>query len=365
MGENERKYVSEAFDSNWISPFGSNTDMFEQQLRNFTGMSNAISLSSGTAALHLALLALGVAKGDVVICQDLTFAASAFPINYVGAEPVFVDSETASWNMDPILLEDTIQKMLNQGKRIAAIVVVHLYGMPADMKRIMAIAKIHGIPVIEDAAEALGSTFEGMPCGSIGDIGIFSFNGNKIITTSGGGALLTNNNVYAEKIRYFSSQAREPLLHYEHKEIGYNYRMSNVLAGIGRGQMEVLSDRVHARRANFDFYKSVLGKHPGFVFLQEPTGCFSNRWLTTMIVDELQTGGMGVEKIIHELQLNNIESRPVWMPMHMQPVFKTQITIEQGIGKRLFQKGICLPSGSALTEDDLSHICRLILDLVK
>jgi dTDP-4-amino-4,6-dideoxygalactose transaminase len=360
MGGREEKYVAEAFASNWIAPFGKNLDIFEEQLCKRMQVNHAVPVSSGTAALHLSLMALGVERGDVVMCQSLTFAATAFCINYVGASPVFIDSEMDTWNMDPDLLRKAMHEQVAAGKTVGAIIVVHLYGMPAKMNEIMQIAAEYGVPVIEDAAEAMGSTYYGKQCGSIGDIGILSFNGNKIITTSGGGALLCNNPVYAERARYFANQTREPKLHYEHKEVGYNYRMSNVIAGIGRGQMEVLDERIELRRSNFIYYLQCLSDLPGISFCHEMPGSISNRWLSAILIDEDAADGIRSIDIIEMLNDKNIESRPVWMPMHMQPVYEKEIAYTNGVSQKLFETGICLPSGSILKLNELKRITRLI-----
>lgn len=360
MGGREEKYVAEAFASNWIAPFGKNLDIFEEQLSQRMQVKNAVAVSSGTAALHLALMALGVEKGDVVMCQSLTFAATAFCVNYVGASPVFIDSEMDTWNMDPVLLRKAMHDQVAAGKTVGAIIVVHLYGMPAKMNEIMQIAAEYGVPVIEDAAEAMGSTYHGKQCGAIGDIGILSFNGNKIITTSGGGALLSNNAVYAERARYYANQTREPKLHYEHKEVGYNYRMSNVIAGIGRGQMEVLDERIELRRSNFIYYLQRLSRLPGISFCHEMEGSISNRWLSAILIDEEAADGIRSIDIIEMLNEKNIETRPVWMPMHMQPVYANEIAYTNGVSQKLFETGICLPSGSILKLNELKRITRMI-----
>ncbi len=360
MGGREEKYVAEAFASNWIAPFGKNLDIFEEQLSQRMQVKNAVAVSSGTAALHLALMALGVEKGDVVMCQSLTFAATAFCVNYVGASPVFIDSEMDTWNMDPVLLRKAMHDQVAAGKTVGAIIVVHLYGMPAKMNEIMQIAAEYGVPVIEDAAEAMGSTYHGKQCGAIGDIGILSFNGNKIITTSGGGALLSNNAVYAERARYYANQTREPKLHYEHKEVGYNYRMSNVIAGIGRGQMEVLDERIELRRSNFIYYLQRLSRLPGISFCHEMEGSISNRWLSVILIDEDSADGIRSIDIIEMLNEKNIETRPVWMPMHMQPVYAKEIAYTNGVSQKLFETGICLPSGSILKLNELKRITRMI-----
>ena len=290
MGGKEKDYVAEAFATNWVAPLGPHVDAFEKQLAAYTGVKSAAALNTGTAALHLGLQLLGVKAGDVVLCQSFTFAASAFPILYCHARPVFIDSEKDTWNIDPDLLEKAIKDQLLKGKKPAAIIAVHLYGMPAKMNEVLAIAGKYEIPVIEDAAEALGSTYHGKACGSLGKIGVLSFNGNKIITTSGGGALTSDDEQLVARARFFSTQSKEPAPYYLHKEIGYNYRLSNICAGIGRGQMEVLPDRVARRREIFDFYKRELGSMEGISFLEEPAGSFSNRWLTTVLFDKTVHG---------------------------------------------------------------------------
>lgn len=363
MGGNEQKLVQEAFDTNWIAPLGPHVDGFENDLVKFTGSGHAAALSAGTAALHLALIMLDVKAGDEVICQSMTFSASANPIAYQGAIPVFVDSERDTWNMDPQLLREAIEDRLSKGKKPKAIIPVHLYGMPAKMKEILAIAKEFEIPVIEDAAEALGSTLEGQAMGTFGDLGILSFNGNKIITTSGGGALISDKEQYIKKARFLATQARDAAPHYEHSQIGYNYRMSNVCAAIGRGQMEVLEERIFQRRKNFDYYKKRLADLKGFNFLNEPDGMFSNRWLSTLLIDPTEAG-FSREDIRLHLDKDNIESRPLWKPMHLQPVFKDTPYYGAGISDELFEKGLCLPSGSNLLQDDLDRVIHKIEELI-
>ena len=363
MGPNELKYVEQAFATNWIAPLGPHVDGFEKDLQDFTGAKHAAALSSGTAAIHLALVILGVQPGDLVICQSMTFSASANPIAYLGAVPVFIDSEKETWNMCPKALEEAILacesgKVSGKKQKPAAIIPVHLYGMPAKMDEIMGIAKKYEIPVVEDAAEALGSTYQGKACGSIGELGILSFNGNKIITTSGGGALLSDTEWMIKKARFLATQARDEAPHYQHSHIGYNYRMSNVLAGIGRGQMEVLPDRVRQRRKNYTFYKKELAGIPGISFLEEPEGYYSNRWLTCVLVDPEQTGGITREHIREHLLKDIIESRPLWKPMHLQPVFAKAPYFGGKVAEELFEKGLCLPSGSNLTEEDLQRVVR-------
>ncbi len=360
MSGNEQKYINEAFESNWVAPLGKNIDEFELQVAKYTGTKYAAALTTGTAALQMALRLVGVGKGDYVICQSLTFVASANSILYNGAQPIFVDSETKTWGMDPELLEKAILHCVSLEKKPKAIVPVHLYGMPVNMVEIMRIAKKYRIPVIEDAAEALGSSINGKMCGSFGDFGIISFNGNKIITTSGGGMLLSDNPKKIEKAKFLATQARENFPHYQHEEMGYNFRMSNVLAGIGRGQMEVLDERIASRRANFNFYKEHLGNIPGITFLKEQEGSISNRWLTIIVLDPKLTGGIGREDIRLALAEENIESRPLWKPMHMQPLFESAPYFGKGIAMKLFKHGLCLPSGSNLTEVELMRVVTKI-----
>jgi len=363
MGGMEQKYVAEAFETNWVAPLGPNVNHFEQQLASYTHTSGAVSLSSGTVALHLALIALGVKKGDVVICQSLTFAASAFPINYLGAEPIFVDSETETWNMDPQLLEQAIVDAEKSGKKPSAIIAVHLYGMPAKMNEINAVASRYGIPVLEDAAEALGSRYFEKPCGALAEVGILSFNGNKIITTSGGGAMVSNDEQIITKARHWSAQSKEPAPYYLHKEIGYNFRMSNICAGIGRGQMEVLDERVKRRRAIFENYRSLLSQVEEVSFLPEPEGCFSNRWLTTVLLDS-KLGADLTEKLRLKLESVNIESRPLWKPLHSQPVFEGCRKYINGVSDSLFAYGLCLPSGTAMKEENMVLVAELMKEVI-
>lgn len=360
MSGNEQKYINEAFESNWVAPLGKNIDEFENQVAKYTGTKYAAAVTTGTAALQLALRLVGVGKGDYVICQSLTFVASANAILYNGAQPIFVDSETKTWGMDPDLLEKAILHCISLEKKPKAIIPVHLYGMPVNMVEIMRIAKKYRIPVIEDAAEALGSSINGKMCGSFGDFGIISFNGNKIITTSGGGMLLSDNPKKIEKAKFLATQARENFPHYQHEEMGYNFRMSNVLAGIGRGQMEVLDERIASRRANFNFYKEHLGSIPGVSFLKEQEGSISNRWLTIIVLDPKLTRGVGREDLRLALAEENIESRPLWKPMHMQPLFENAPYFGKGIAMKLFKHGLCLPSGSNLTEEDLMRVVEKI-----
>jgi dTDP-4-amino-4,6-dideoxygalactose transaminase len=360
IGVNELKYVNEAFVTNWIAPLGPHVTAFEQGLQDQTKTKHAAALSSGTSALHLALILLGVKAGDIVFCQSITFSASANPIAYQAAIPVFIDSENDTWNMDPELLRTALEDAKNNGKLPKAIIPVHLYGMPAKMDQILSIAKEYCVPVIEDAAEALGSSIDNKPCGSFGEFGVLSFNGNKIITTSGGGALLSGNAEMIDKARFLATQARDSAPHYQHSHIGYNYRMSNVLAGIGRGQLEVLNDRVNTRRKNYESYKQYFSKHnnAGFNirFQEAPIGYFSNRWLTCILVDPTTNKGLTREEIRLAMDEENIETRPFWKPMHQQPVFASSKNYLNGVSDKLFDNGLCLPSGSNLTEAEFERI---------
>jgi dTDP-4-amino-4,6-dideoxygalactose transaminase len=360
MGEKEFEYVTEAFATNWIAPLGPHVDGFEKDLEEQLSQGvHVAALSAGTAALHLALILLEVKAGDEVICQSMTFSASANPIAYQGATPVFIDSEKDTWNMDPDLLRQAIQERTAKGKKPKAIIVVHLYGMPAKMKEIEAIAQEYGIPVVEDAAEALGASLEGRAMGTFGTMAILSFNGNKIITTSGGGALVSKDDDLVKKARFLATQARDAAPHYQHSQIGYNYRMSNVCAAIGRGQMTVLADRVAQRRSNFEFYKNAFKDIPEISFLEEPEGYYSNRWLTTILVK----GKVSREDIRLALEEDNIESRPLWKPMHLQPVFVGAPAYTNGVSEELFEKGLCLPSGSNLTQGDLERVAAKVKSL--
>jgi dTDP-4-amino-4,6-dideoxygalactose transaminase len=358
MGGSERKFVSDAFDTNWIAPLGPNVDGFENDIKKYLGGEKHVAvLSSGTAAIHLALQLLNVSVGDEVLCQSFTFSASANPILYQGATPVFIDSESDTWNMSPELLEIAIKDRIEKYKKPKAIIAVHLYGMPYKANEINAIAKKYDIAVIEDSAEALGSTYFNKACGTLSDAGVLSFNGNKIITTSGGGALIVGTQNLKDKVVFYSTQARDNAPHYEHSSIGFNYRMSNVLAGIGRGQMEVLDDRVKARRENYNFYKRNLSGYNAIQFVEEPTGFFSNRWITCIKTDSYNLR----EQIRLALLEDDVESRPLWKPMHMQPIFKDCLHFTNGTSEELFEKGLCLPSGSNLSQHDLSRILNLIL----
>ncbi|AXP82474.1 Putative pyridoxal phosphate-dependent aminotransferase EpsN [Mariniflexile rhizosphaerae] len=362
MGGSEQKFVNEAFETNWIAPLGPNVDGFENDIQHYLGNNSQVAvLSSGTAAIHIALQLLGVSKGDEVLCQSFTFSASANPILYQGATPVFIDSEKDTWNMSPELLEIAIRDRIEKYKKPKAIIAVHLYGMPYKADDINAIARKYEIPVVEDSAEALGSTYHNQACGTLSDMGILSFNGNKIITTSGGGALITKSLEQKNKAVFLSTQARDHAPHYEHSSVGFNYRMSNVLAGIGRGQMEVLDARVAARRHNYNFYKAHLSKYDAISFLDEPEGFYSNRWLTCVITESFELR----EHIRLTLLEEGIESRPLWKPMHMQPVFKDCLHFTDGTSEALFDKGLCLPSGSNLSQDNLESILHIILKSLK
>jgi dTDP-4-amino-4,6-dideoxygalactose transaminase len=353
MGEKELDFVKEAFETNWISPVGPNIQGFEKELAAYNNIDACAALSSGTAAIHLALIILGVEQGDEVLCSSFTFSGTCNPIAYQKAIPVFIDSEAETWNMDPELLEEAILDRIRKGKKPKAIILVHLYGMPAKTKEIVAISKKYGIPLIEDAAEALGSTYFNQKLGTFGDLGIFSFNGNKIITTSGGGALVSKNMTWIEKARFLATQARDNAPHYEHTHIGYNYRLSNVLAGIGRGQLLVLGERVKQRRKNFNFYKEQLKDVKEIIFLDEPEGFYANRWLTTVLINAKTYSS---EDIRISLDKENIESRPLWKPMHLQPVFKDCPAYTNGVSENLFKTGLCLPSGSNLSENELFRV---------
>jgi len=355
MSGKEMKYIQDAFDTNWIAPLGPNVNAFEKELSTYLDINGVTVLSSGTSAIHLSLIILGVKRGDEVICSSFTFSATANPIMYQGATPVFVDSEPDTWNMDPELLEFAIRDRMKKGHKPKAIILVHLYGMPARTDIIMEIARNFEIPVIEDAAEALGSRFYGKLCGTFGQIGALSFNGNKIITTSGGGALISNNIAYVEKAKFLSTQARDKAPHYQHSEVGYNYRMSNIVAGIGRGQLEVLEDRISRRRANNNHYREVLSGFDFISFQNETEGHFSNFWLTAIIIGQ-NNADITNTGLRHAMEDENIETRPLWKPMHLQPVFKDYPSYLKGVSDKLFQNGICLPSGSNMTDTDIERI---------
>ena len=357
MGGNEMTYVQEAYNSNWIAPLGPNVTGFETALEKYINNDVKVAcLTSGTSAIHLALILAGVKQNDEVLCQSFTFSASANPIAYQGATPIFIDSETITWNMCPDALVAAIKDRISKGKKPKAIIVVHLYGMPAKIDEICSIANKYEITLIEDAAEALGSTYKGQKCGTFGDFGILSFNGNKIITTSGGGALVCKNEQHKQKVIYLATQARDNAAHYQHTEIGYNYRMSNVLAGIGRGQMEVLDKHIGLRRGMNQFYQGLFKDIAGITVFIEPTEAyFSNHWLSCILIDPNTTGFTREDLRLH-LEKNNIESRPLWKPMHLQPVFKEAAYYGGTVSESLFEKGLCLPSGSNLTDLDRNRI---------
>ena len=367
MSGNEMKYVQEAFDGNWIAPLGPNVDGFEKDLEQFLGEGTHVAaVNTGTAALHLALVMLGVEKDDYVICQSLTFSASANPIIYLGGIPIFVDSEPDTWNICPNALEDAVKSCIKKGKKPKAIITVCLYGMPYKVDEIREISDKYGIPILEDSAEALGSTYKGQKCGTFGDISVLSFNGNKIITTSGGGALVLKDEIYKKKAVFLSTQAKDDAPHYQHSIVGYNYRLSNVCAGIGRGQMEVINDRVALRRKNHEFYKEIFTSFVGVNFFSEPNlDFFSNHWLNAVIIDPNKTNGFRSEDLIYEFQKENIESRPLWKPMHMQPLFNKAEYFGAIIAEKLFKFGLCLPSGSNMSNKDRERISEVIYKVFK
>ena len=360
MGTEELKNVQEAFATNWVAPAGPFISQFEQDLSDYTQVKHTAVVQSGTAAIHLALRLLDVGKDDVVLCQSFTFIGSSNPITYQQAQPVFIDSETETWNMCPEALETAIKQFVKQGKKPKAILVVHLYGMPAKMKEIGALSERYGIPIIEDAAEALGSSIEGQACGSFGTFGILSFNGNKIITTSGGGALQSKDKAAIAKARFLATQAKDTAPHYEHSTVGYNYRMSNIAAAIGVGQLQVIENRVAARRANYRFYEDLFKNVDGVQFLEEPQGFLSNRWLSCVLLEQSKNKKLEPEHFRLHLEQDNIESRPLWKPMHMQPLYKDAAYFGGAVAQELFQKGLCLPSGSNLTDQDKERIQRSI-----
>jgi dTDP-4-amino-4,6-dideoxygalactose transaminase len=364
MGGTEQNYIKEAFDTNWIAPLGPNVSGFENDLEDYLKEDVHVAcLSSGTAAIHLALVQLGVGLNDEVLCQTFTFCGSANPIKYVGANPVFVDSEKVTWNMCPNHLENAIKDRIAKGKTPKAIIVVHLYGMSAKIDAILKVANQYNIPVIEDAAEALGSTYKGRKCGTFGDFSILSFNGNKIITTSGGGAMVCNSKEDKDKTIFYATQARDQAPHYEHTLIGYNYRMSNISAGIGRGQMEVLDKHVNLRRSVNTFYKALFKDVKGVTVMEEPNADYhSNFWLSCITIDE--TANFTAEEFRIAMEKENIETRPLWKPMHLQPVFKDSPFYGDGFSETLFKTGLCLPSGSNLTKDDFNRITQALKDII-
>jgi dTDP-4-amino-4,6-dideoxygalactose transaminase len=357
MSGEEQTYIKEAFDTNWVAPLGPNVNGFEKDLESYLKEDRHVAaLASGTSALHLSLILLGVTTGDEVICQSKTFSASANPIVYQGATPIFVDSEADTWNICPIQLEIAIKDRITKGKKPKAIIAVHLYGMPYKVDEIHKIAKKYEIPVVEDSAESLGSHYKGQNCGTFGDLSILSFNGNKIITTSGGGALVARTENHKKQAVFLATQARDNAPHYQHSHIGYNYRMSNIVAGIGRGQMTILDSHVEKRRSNHELYFNTFKDNNQITFLQEPEGHFSNRWLSCILLDSFETR----EGLRLALEKENIESRPLWKPMHQQPVFKDAPSYLNGVSDELFNRGLCLPSGSNLSKEELDRVISAI-----
>lgn len=359
LGIQELSFVKDAFETNWIAPVGPNIDAFEQEFCQMVGARHAAAVSSGTAALHLALRLIGIEPGDEVFCSTFTFVATANPILYERARPTFIDSDRLSWNMDPVLLSDTLDQRAKQGRLPKAVVLVHLYGQSADVDPILAACDRHNVPLIEDAAEALGATYKGKTPGTFGKIGIYSFNGNKIITTSGGGMLVTDDVAIAQKARFLATQARDPAPHYQHSEVGYNYRLSNVLAGIGRGQLQVLDERVKARCHNFEMYRQALENLPGITFMPEASFGKATRWLSCLTLDP-RLSGVTCEQLRLALAANQIESRPVWKPLHLQPIFQDCEVVGGEVSEALFAQGLCLPSGSSLTDADRDRVIGTI-----
>jgi dTDP-4-amino-4,6-dideoxygalactose transaminase len=365
LGGNELKYVQDAFDSNWVSSEGNNLVGLENDLQAYLGQNSFVgALNSGTAAIHLGLLLLDVKAGDEVLCQSMTFSASANPIVYLGATPVFIDSEMDTWNLCPIVLEEAILDRIAKGKKPKAIVAIHLYGVPYKIDEVRAVADQYEIPILEDSAEAIGSSYKGRKCGTFGDIGVFSFNGNKVITTSGGGVIITKTKVLKDKALFFATQSRDDAPHYQHSEIGYNYRMSNICAGIGRGQMEVLEERVLLRRTMHAFYVDLFQNISGVSVYSVPNeDYFANYWLSSILVEPQLTGGIDRETVRLAMEAENIESRPLWKPMHLQPIFKDYPYYGNKVAETLFEKGLCLPSGSNLTDADRARISEVIKKL--
>jgi dTDP-4-amino-4,6-dideoxygalactose transaminase len=362
MGGTEQNYIKEAFDANWVAPLGPNVNGLEQDLESYLGNNAHVgALSSGTAAIHLGLILLGVQAGDEVLCQSMTFSASANPILYQGATPVFIDSEKQTWNLCPIALEAAIIDRLNRGKQPKAIIAVNLYGVPYQIEAVRAVADKYNIPILEDSAEALGSSYKGQKCGTFGDIGVLSFNGNKIITTSGGGVIVTKTAAQKEKALFYATQSRDNAPHYQHSEIGYNYRMSNICAGIGRGQMEVLDAHVALRRAMHDFYVAIFNDIEGVEVFSVPNeDYFANYWLSAITIAPQLTNGITRETLRLALEAENIESRPLWKPMHLQPVFANYPYYGGTVAEDLFENGLCLPSGSNLTDHDRERIAAVM-----
>lgn len=362
MGGNELKYIQEAFDANYISPIGEQITKFEEAIKAYTGAKHAVALSSGTAAIHLALRTLGVKDGDEVLASSFTFIGGIAPIMYERCVPFFIDSDEDSWNLDPLLLLEALESRKKSGKMPKALILAHLYGQAAKMEEIKAICDKYEVAIIEDAAESLGATVGGKHTGTIGKAGIYSFNGNKIITSSGGGMLVTDDERIAKEARFLSTQAKEPYLHYEHETFGYNYRMSNIVAAIGRGQMEVLPQRVERRREIFALYRELLKDIPEFKFMPEIAGSHGNRWLTTLYMDAKL--GATPNDIIKALEEHNIESRPLWKPMHTQPVFKDAPHLTNGFSEMLFERGLCLPSGSSMDDEDVMLVAKIVKETV-
>lgn len=367
MGGHEQKYIQEAFETNWVAPLGPNVTGFEQDIENYIGENSFVgAVSSGTAAIHLGLILLGVKAGDEVLCQSMTFSASANPILYQGALPVFVDSEIDTWNICPIALEEAIVDRMVKNKKPKAIITVHLYGMPYKVDEVHAVANKYQIPVLEDSSEALGSSYKGKKCGTLGEIGILSFNGNKIITTSGGGVIVTKTLEQKNKAIFLATQARDEAPHYQHSQVGYNYRMSNICAGIGRGQMEVLDNHVALRREMHQFYVHLFENIKGVLVYNEPSAdFFSNFWLTAILLEETENGGVSREALRAALEAENIESRPLWKPMHLQPIFEGYPYYGGNVAETLFKKGLCLPSGSNLSDEDKKRISDTVLFVFK
>jgi pyridoxal phosphate-dependent aminotransferase EpsN len=359
LGGLELEFVHEAFASNWVAPVGPHVDEFEKEFADLVGVAAAAAVSSGTAALHLALRLLGARRGDEVLCSTFTFSASANPIVYEGARPVFIDADRATWNMDPGLLREELKACAARGKLPRAVIVVDLYGQCADFDAIVPACAAYGVPVIEDAAEALGASYRGRPAGTFGRLGVFSYNGNKIITTSGGGMLVGEDEELIDRARFLASQARDPAPHYEHSEVGFNYRMSNVLAAVGRGQLRVLADRVAARRRNFEHYRRALADLPGLAFMPEADYGQATRWLTCLTINPEKFGATR-EEVRLALEAENIESRPAWKPLHMQPVFAGCRSRGGAVARELFERGLCLPSGSGMTEADLARVAAVV-----
>lgn len=364
LSGNEWKYIQEALETNWIAPVGPHIEAFEREIAQYAGVAGAVAVSSATAAIHLSLALLNVSKGDTVFCSTFTFIASANPILYQGAEPIFIDSEPETWNMSPFALEKALQEAALKGKMPKAVIVVNIYGQSAKMHELLSICNKYDVPMIEDAAESLGSSYKGKQSGTFGKFGVFSFNGNKIITTSGGGMLVSNDEVALRRARFLATQARDAAPHYQHSELGFNYRMSNILAGIGRAQLEILEERVTARRLIFSHYNQELSHIRGLTFMPELKDTKSNRWLTVLTVNEREAG-VSANYVLQALKLQNIEARPVWKPLHLQPLFSGTSYYahkDQNVSEQLFSTGICLPSGSNLSEEELTRVINCVKD---